>query len=324
MHSSFGNKLGAVVRLKMPPTGHSAYVGTNHCPRFYLKMTTKHDEQAERAFADAIERLKQKDFEGALTSLQETVSREPAYEQAWEELSTVIQYLGDGTEAERVFARARDMEIESNRFWYTLAQSLQAAKAQESYRFALQANPDDEQSLLELAWSFRTSGDRESAGKLYRYLLSVYVERRDWRALNSLGDTLRRLVGNLDDAEEALRQSLEIRPDNFDAWKNMCYLMCSLRNPAAAQQTIRRFIQSYPDHPRQAEAWVCLGNVLRGFDDLKGAEEAVRQALKVDPDCQAAWSKLADIRFECGDFQEGQQALQRANELDYNKKFDEV
>src|SRR4030095_11333178 len=130
------------------------------------------------------------------------------------------------------------------------------------------ANPDDEQSLLELAWSLRTSGDKESAGKLYRYLLRVYAERRDWRSLNSLGDTLRRLVGNLDDAEDALRQSLDIKPDNFDAWKNFCYLMCSRRDPAAAQQTVRRFIQTCPDHPRQAEAWVCLGTALGSFDDF--------------------------------------------------------
>src|SRR5262249_23424009 len=244
-------------------------------------------------------------------------------EQAWEELSVLIQDLRDSTEAERVFGHARELGVKSNRFWYTLAQSLQGAKAQAAYRFALQANPDDEQSLTELAWSLRTSGDKESAGKLYRYLLRVYAERRDWRSLNSLGDTLRRLVGNLDDAENALRQSLDIKPDNFDAWKNLCYLMCSRRDPAAAQQTVRRFIQTYPDHPRQAEAWVCLGTVLRSFDDLTGAEEAVRQALKVDPDCQAAWSKLADIRFEFGDFEQGQQALERANELDYNKKFDD-
>src|SRR5262249_37358805 len=149
-------------------------------------MSTKHDDQAQRAYADAIEHLKRSDRNGALALLQEAVSWEPEYEQAWEELSTVIQDLRDGTEAERVFGQAREVEVKSNRFWYTLAQSLQGAKAQEAYRFALQADPDDEQSLLELAWSLRTGGDKDSAGKLYRYLLRVYAERRDWRALNSL------------------------------------------------------------------------------------------------------------------------------------------
>lgn len=285
-------------------------------------MTIAYNNPAEQAFHEALERLREKDFDGALTLLREVIARAPDHEQAWEELAGVLQHLGRTSEAEKVFALAREKGIKNNRFWYALAQSLQGARAQEAYRFALDANADDEQSLLELAWSFRTGGDKESACKLYRYLLAVYAERRDWRALNSLGDTLRRLVGNLDDAENALRISLKIRPDNFDTWKNLCYLMCSRKDPSGAQQTVRRFIQSYPNHPKLAEAWVCLGNVLRSVADLKGAEEAVRQALDVDPDCQSAWSKLADIRFECGDLEDGQMALQRANELDYNKKFD--
>lgn len=286
-------------------------------------MTSAPNNQLELKFNQALVCLKYEDFSGALALLHEVVSQEPKFLRAWEELASVIQSLGSSTEAESVFARAQEMEIRSNRFWYALAQSLQGARAREAYRFALQADPNDEQSLLELAWSFRTAGDKESATKLYRYLMEVYFERDDWLALNSLGDTLRRLVGSLDDAEEALRRSLEINPENFDAWKNMCYLMCSRQDLTGAQQTVRRFLQSYPNHPKRAEAWVCLGNVLRSFGDLKGSEEAVQQALAENPDCQAAWSKLSDICFECGDFAGGQRALQRANELDYNKKYDD-
>lgn len=285
-------------------------------------MQTPQNSQARQSYEQALKCLNENNFPSALDLLREAIALDPTWEQSWEQLATVIQYLGDRTEAERVLARASGLGIKSNRFWYALAQSLQGSLAQEAYRLALQADPNDEQSLLELSWNFRTTGDKENAGKLYRYLIEVYKSRNDWRALNSLGDTLRRLVGNLDDAEEALRRSLEIKPDYFDAWKNMCYLMCSRRDSAAAQQMARRFLQSYPEHPKLPEAWVCLANVLRSFDDLTGAEEAVRQALAADPQCQSAWSKLADIRFELGDFEEGQQALEKANQLDYNKRFD--
>ncbi len=273
-------------------------------------------------FDEALVCFNSQDFPKALELTQSVIALEPKWEEAWEQLAVLIQYLGDRLEAERALGKAREFGIRSNRFWYLLAQSLHGPIAQEAYRLALKDNPDDEQSLLELAWSFRSTGNKEAANKLYRYLLDVYTSRGDWSALNSLGDTLRRLVGNLDDAEEALRRSLGIKPDNFDTWKNISYLMCSRRDPSAAQQTVRRFLQSYPEHPKRAEAWVCLANVLRSFNDLTGAAEAVRQAIDVDPTGQVAWSKLADISFETGNFNEGQRALTRANELDRNKRFD--
>ncbi len=230
--------------------------------------------------------------------------------------------MGEHQEAERTLGKAREVGVKSNRFWYTLAQSLHGPIAQEAYRLALIDNPDDEQSLRELAWSFRSTGNKDAANKLYRYLLEVYSARADWKELNSLGDTLRRLVGNLEDAEEALCRSIEIKPDNFDAWKNTSYLKCSRQDLTGAQQTLRRFLQCFPNHPKRADAWVCLANVLRSFNDLTGAAEATRQAVQVDPTSQAAWSKLADISFERGDFDQGQLALAKANELDRNKIFD--
>jgi tetratricopeptide (TPR) repeat protein len=277
---------------------------------------------AAQIVEEARSSIKLEDYVKASELLQQAIALDPKYETAWEELSAVTMWQGDSAHAEKLFAQAREVPIISNKFWYTLAQSLHGATAQECYRLALSSNPDDEQSLLELAWSLRSDGDKENASKLYRYLMHVYCERGDWRGLNSLGDTLRRLVRNYDDAEDALRKSLEIKADNFEAWKNLCYLMCGRADLSGAQQTMRRFIQQYPQHPQKAEAWVCLSNVLKSFGDLTGAEEAVRQALVVDENCQSAWSKLADIRFEQNDFAEGEKALQRANDLDYNKLYD--
>lgn len=276
----------------------------------------------EKRFDQARDYVKVSQPLKAYELLHQLVANNPGHQAAWEELASVVLTLSDQSMSESLLAEARERKVSSNRFWYILAQAFDGTSAQECYRFALQCNPDDEQSLMELAWNLRTSGDKDNAAKLYRYLIHIYNERSDWRALNSLGDTLRRLVKNLDDAEDALRKSLEIKPDNFSAWKNLTYLMCSRADLAGAQRTVRGFIQQYPDHPDLADAWVCLANVLRSFDDLSGAEEAVRQALLTDPESQSAWSKLADIRFEQGDLQEGEEALQKANELDYNRKYD--
>lgn len=285
-------------------------------------MIPQGNRQAEESFEQGIALARRGDYERAIAAFEDAVVKNPSHERAWEELAQAIHNLADYGQAERTFSRARAAGVKSHQFWYALAQSLSGAMAQEAYRFALEADPQDEQALTELAWSLRSTGKKEEANKLYRYLLEVYSQRGDARALNSLGDTLRRLVGNLEDAEEAFSRALEITPDDFETWKNMSYLMCSRRDPARAQQTIRRFIERYPQHARAADAWVCLANVLRSFDDLRGAEEAARQALHVNPDCQSAWSKLADICFESGNFEEGQRALDRADSLDYNKKFD--
>jgi tetratricopeptide (TPR) repeat protein len=287
-------------------------------------ITDDNESQAERAFAVGLEGLKEDNYPKALSSFRAAIALKPRYPQAWEQLAIVLQWLKDDEVAEQALIQAKDIDIPSKEFWYTLANALHKDKAQEAYRRALAIDPDYEQALHELAWSLRVSEKKDEALDVYRKLLDLYIKRRDSRALNALGDTLRRLVGAFDDAEQALNRALEFDPQLFSAWKNFSYLLCNRKDPIGAQKVIREFIQRFPEHHRKADAWVCLGNILRSVNDLKGAEEAVRIAIKVDPRRQAAWSKLSDILFELGNLEGGEEALERANELDCNKKYDDA
>jgi tetratricopeptide (TPR) repeat protein len=54
--------------------------------------------------------------------------------------------------------------------------------------------------------------------------------------------------------------------------------------------------------PNEATAWLGLGNTRYQADDLKGAEEAYRRAVRVDPGYLAAWNNLAEVLAERGCF----------------------
>jgi len=285
-------------------------------------MNAHRNKKADESYKRGLASLDSGQLEQALAIFREVIADNPSDEESWAHFASAIQRLGNEKEAESALAGALNAGVRSKQFWYTLANCMHGERSQQAYLMALAVDPQDEQVLGELAWSLRTSGFKDQALEIYRRLLEIYSRKKDAPSLNSLGDTLRRLVGSYDDAENAFERALELEPESFETWKGLCYLMCSRREPALAQQIMRRFIQSYPEHPQRAEAWVCLGTVLKSLDDYNGAEEAVRQALGVDPLCQAAWSKLADILFETGSIAEAQQALKRANDLDYNKRFD--
>lgn len=257
--------------------------------------------------------------EPLLANLAEQAGSRP---EVWDRLAGPVQALKGPEAVEAIFRVCAQAEVKGPAFWHAMARSLYGPLAQEAYRRVLAESPDNREAVDELAWSLTRGGRKEEAMLLYRYLIELYRRDRNAQALNRLGDTLRRLVGALPEAEEALTASLDIDPGAFEVWKNYAYLMCSLRDPARAQQVVRQFIQTYPDHPRLADAWVTLSTVLRGLGDLKGAEAATRQAIAVDPHCQAAWSKLADILFDSERAQEAEDALRRANALDSNARYD--
>lgn len=286
-------------------------------------MSDNSESQAERAFSMGLEALQEDNYPKALSSFRAAIATKPNYSQAWEQLAIVLQWLKDDEAAEQALVEAKEIDITSKGFWYSLANALHGEKAQEAYKRALAIDPTYEQALHELAWSLRVTGEKAQSIDVYRQLLNLYTARRDARALNALGDTLRRLVGAFEEAEEALNRALEVDPQLYSAWKNLAYLFCNCNVPTRAQQVIRQFIQRFPEHDRKADAWVCLANILRSVNDLKGAEEAVRMAIDIDCQSQAAWSKLSDILFELGNLEAGQEALARADELDYNKKYDD-
>jgi len=280
--------------------------------------------RAESVLLKGLDDLEVGDYPAAIGSFWQAIAEVPEYREAWEHLACALQRSSDDQGLDQAVLKAAELEIRSKEIWYALANALDGTKAQAAFWRALQIDPDYEQALTGLAWSLRTSGKKEEAIYVYEHLLDLFTRRQDPLSLNSLGDTLRRLVGALDLAEEAVGRALKLDPEYFDAWKNLSYVMCSRREPARAQQILRRFIQTYPAHRRRADAWVCLGTVLRSTGDLKGAEEAVRRAVEIDAECQLAWSKLSDILFELGHEQEAQVALRRADDLDYNQKYDET
>src|SRR5262249_28046488 len=124
-------------------------------------MSEPDKNKSGSALEQARECIKSERFTEAFSLLEKQVTQNPGDEQAWEELSSVLLSLDDDVRTEQVFFRARELSAGGNRFWYTMAQAMHGPSAQECYRLALKFNPEDEQSLLELAWNLRTSGDKD-------------------------------------------------------------------------------------------------------------------------------------------------------------------
>lgn len=82
--------------------------------------------------------------------------------------------------------------------------------------------------------------------------------------------------------------------------------------------------------PRSATAWIGLGNSRYALQDLAGAVSALREAVRVPPASAVAYSNLAQVLAETGQYEEAVTAAGSAVELGgplqdtYRRTIDEI
>ncbi len=122
-------------------------------------------------------------------------------------------------------------------------------------------------------------------------------------------------AGKHTDAEQVVRQALEIAPDDPKGLNNLGDVLVTLGRAAAAIPILTKSLEGDPDSPEAlqnlARAYGDTGDSARGID-------AARQAIRVRPDFAAAHNSLANLLVEQGQLAEAEQEFRKALELDPN------
>jgi tetratricopeptide (TPR) repeat protein len=170
-----------------------------------------------------------------------------------------------------------------------------AAKAEESFRLALEQQSDDADAILGLAQAAHLKGDLAAA--------SSYLDRAKRSEVKS-ADTLRRFAvvawaaGRFEEANLALTQAVKQKPD--DAGFQVALGTTWLKKPdlVEAEQAFRRALQLQSDNP-QAQMYLGYTMTLQG--KYQEARELLEKSLVSQPTVPQTHYYLGLISQEQGD-----------------------
>ncbi len=115
---------------------------------------------------------------------------------------------------------------------------------------------------------------------------------------------------------DALRKSVQIDPNNPDAWYNLALTQSDLGDKTSAQASFRKAITLDPEF---ADARYSLGMVLAQTGQLREAESEFRSALRIRPTLPGAHAYLAFLMANRGETDEALSHFARGGDAAFNQ-----
>ena len=182
--------------------------------------------------------------------------------------------------------------------------------AEETYKLALELNPNDYRSITNLAVIIDKSGRQGEAEKLY--LKTANYPFFDEYAMFNLGYLYSRQK-QLDLAETWYRRAIVAYPRYFEAYVNLAVLKQELGQDDEAKELLLKALDIYPiDCIANFE----LANIYRKNKDFFEADLLYRRAVDMDSTNPHALFNLASFLVEQGKHEEAQEYFDLAYELD--------
>ena len=266
------------------------------------------------------------DLPTAAASLRESLVLDPDSGSAWFNLGVVERQAGHVQEAIAAFARAAP-RLRTAAAEHALGQVLQEAgdkaQAAAAYAQAMALDPNDAKSALNAGVIAQQNGDLGVAKALYAGALAIdpafidarinlacaqqedgdietalaeyqailHQAPRNTQALSNFGVMLRDL-GRDEEAEQLFRQALHVDAFHRGAGDNLTKLLLDAGRGEHAVAVHRTICDA---HPEKSAAWLALARVLvqRGAHDQ--AENAIGQALALEPLLAEAHCTAGDI-----------------------------
>ena len=126
----------------------------------------------------------------------------------------------------------------------------------------------------------------------------------------NLGITYGRLK-KYDQAIEAYEKALKIRPDNQAAWYNLGNAHYELKKYDQAIEDLKRALEFEPD---DETAWANLGITYGQLEKYDQAIEAYKRALEIKPDMKEAWVNLGAAHYELKKYDQAIEAFRKTIE----------
>ena len=177
------------------------------------------------------------------------------------------------------------------------------------WRKAIELDPEDERSRVNLGAALDHDGQTEEAIEQYRKATEIAPEHAP--AFDSLGYDLVR-AGKLDEAIEAYSTSLRIKPANADSQTN---LATALYQKGRIEEAIQHCQKAIELDSGSLDAQNTLGLSLAKQGRLEDAISHLRLAASANPDSLQYQNNLARLLAQSGKFEEAIPHMERAVKL---------
>lgn len=118
-----------------------------------------------------------------------------------------------------------------------------------------------------------------------------------------------RYEGRAEESVAAMDAALNLRPNSVRALTNCARALLEMRDLARAEERVRRSVELAPE---DAGAWNVLGRVHLSNDALPEAEDAFSRVLEIEPEHGWALNNLGFARLQRGAWQEAADVLELA------------
>jgi superkiller protein 3 len=231
------------------------------------------------------------EYPAARKHLEETVALNPNYYYSRYNLGVVLEQLHEEARAKAEFSKAIELDpsdpepyIELAKVLRTLGETDAAQEQLKVYRQKLKYKSDKKEAVLKATQAEEAgkAGDNQKAAALFREACAALPDNAEipYRlalVLNQLGDT----AGE----RAALEQAIKNDPGYEQAHYQLGYLETRTLELSAAEEQFRLALKTAPKFVR---AWVALAATLGMENRLHEAQEAVAQALNLEPKNAAA------------------------------------
>jgi tetratricopeptide (TPR) repeat protein len=242
----------------------------------------------------AILLMGQERYADALPYLKAAVELKPTHARAAALYGDALLHTGDKTRARQLYdeSLALDPNVAA-----TLAASGRLAIEEKNYALAekqlvhaVEVNPTDQATRLELARAYELDGKPDRAAEVYR----AYLEEDPnfapaHRRLGSILVQQKNLDGAIAEFETAAR----LAPSDDDDW-NLARAYSEAKKPDLALPRLARLRQKDPSN---YEALLLAGTMLNLKRDFSTAEAALTQAVRLQPKIPDAYVELANAMY---------------------------
>lgn len=207
------------------------------------------------------------------------------------------------------------VDIELAKVYFDLGRQLfirnDFAEAEEAFKKAVLANPNDPMTYTILGGILMQQGNRTSEAEGY-FRKAIAVDSTFADAYHNLG-LLFTLENRLGEAESAYRKTIAVDPHHQDAYHSLGTLLNEQGRLIEAEDAFRKAITA---DPNRAETYFSLAVLLTNNKRWKEAEEIYRKAVEVDPTCAPAYYNLGLLYSEQNRLKEAEDSWRKAISAD--------
>jgi tetratricopeptide (TPR) repeat protein len=255
----------------------------------------------------------------ALAPARDYVHRKPNDPSGHVMLGTVYQQLGDYARAEPELelgaARASDDFEARYQLGLVLARMGKPVQALPQLEKAIALKPGDRSAQYQLVAVLRSLGQTQEATQLVRQLRKEQGEESLNSQLASEGTKANDLLqsGKPIEAAQIYRHMLEENPDSAQTAYNLALALEAMNDMKGAEDTLRNAIDR---HPMLAKVRAELGQLELAQGDLQSAQKWLESALDLEPELAETRGNLAMVYAKRGDMVSAERLLRQAIEDD--------